>query len=194
MKQSTTALFILAAVTACSSEPADVPDGEPLTEEETALLTRSVEDTAEMLSEVNTTDFGVTALSYRRIKCADVETDRLTFLTVTFSCTIPFKISGTIEFEKSTPEQLTSITDLMVGKTAIDSATTLVVPADPKAPRTFDGALIVDGPRRQLSRIVSASWVETGKCIVLDAAIFSTRNAVEQSVMITGKRICRRFH
>jgi hypothetical protein len=182
-------LLIVIVTAACTA----APPPEPLSEEETQALTRAVEDTAETLSEVNTTDLGVTAAIYRLIPCAKVETDRRTFVTVTYACTRPFQIAGTVHFEKSSSEQLISITDLMINSTAIDSATTLVIPKDPAAPRTFDGALVVSGPRRELDRLVSASWVVSGRCIILDAAIFESRNSVEHAVTITGKRICRRW-
>ena len=176
-------------VAACSEDP----PAEPLSAEESEVVMKAVEDTVEALSEVNTTDLAVTAVTYRRIPCATVETDRRTFLTVTYACTFPFKIEGTIHFEKSSPEQLISITDLMINKMSIDSATTLVVPTSPTQPRTFDGALVVEGPRRELTSVVTASWVVSGRCMILDAAGFVLINAVEHSWTITGKRVCRRF-
>ena len=174
---------------ACSADPAE----EPLTAEESAAVTKAVEDTVETLAEVRTTNFAVTALAYGLIPCADIETDRQTFLTVTYDCAKPFEITGTVHFEKSTPEQLITITDLMVKDTAIDSATTLVVPQSPTAPRTFDGALVVDGPRRELTSIVSASWVASGRCIILDAAGFVMLGETEHAWTITAKKVCRRF-
>jgi hypothetical protein len=180
-------LIIVAA--ACTTEPPP----EPLSEAEAAVLAQAVEDTVETIAEVNTTDLAVTAATYRRIPCTTVDTDRTTFTTVTFDCSFPFEISGTVHFERSSPEQLITITDLLINKTSIDSAKTLVIPRDPKLPRTFDGALVVSGPRRELNSVVSASWVVSGKCLILDAAIFTLKNSVEHSVTITDKRICRRF-
>lgn len=98
------------------------------------MLAQAVEDTVETVSEVNTTDLAVTAATYRRIPCTTVDTDRSTFTTVTFDCSFPFEISGTIRFERSSPEQLITITDLLINKTSIDSAKTLVIPKDPTLP------------------------------------------------------------
>jgi hypothetical protein len=179
----------LIALAACAADP-PVP---PLTAEESAAVTKAVEDTVETLSLVNTTNLAVTALTFRLIPCATVETDRSTFVTVTYACTTPFKIEGTVHFEKSTPEQLISITDLMINNVSVDSATTLVIPTDPTQPRTFDGALVVVGPTRELDSVVSASWVMSGRCFILDAAGFVSVNSVDHSWTITGKRICRRF-
>lgn len=184
-----TGLVLAFVGAACSADPAE----EPLSIEESAVITQAVEDTVETLAEVNTPNLAVTALAYRLIPCATVETDRQTFLTVTYDCGKPFEIEGTVHFERSTPEQLITITDLMVRETAIDSATTLVVPQSPTAPRTFDGALVVDGPKRELTSIVSASWVPSGRCIILDAAGFVQLGATEHAWTITAKKVCRRF-
>jgi hypothetical protein len=164
-----------------------------LSAEESAVVTKAVEDTVEMLSLVNTTNLAVTALTFRLIPCATVETDQRTFVTVTYACTAPLKIEGTVHFEKSTPEQLISITDLMINNVSVDSATTLVIPTSPTQPRTFDGALVVVGPTRELDSVVSASWVISGRCMILDAAGFVSINSADHSWTITGKRICRRF-
>jgi hypothetical protein len=182
-------LLTVLVAAACSADP----PAEPLSAAESEAVTNAVSDTVEMLSEVNTTNLSVTAFTYRRIPCATVDTDGHTFVTVTYACTKPFKISGTVHFEKSTPEQLISITDLLINDVSIDSATTLVVPTNPTLPRTFDGALVVVGPRRELDSVVSASWVASGRCIILNAAGFVSLNAVEHSFTITDKRICRRF-
>ena len=184
-----TACLLTVLVAACSASPPE----EPLTAEESEAVAKAVEDTVEIVSEVNTADIAVTAATYRRIPCTTVDTDRRTFTTITFACTFPFKIEGTVHFERSTPEQLVTVTDLMINKVSFDSATTLVVPRDPTLPRTFDGALVVVGPHRELDSVVTASWVVSGKCVILDAAGFTLINSVEHSFTITGKRICRRF-
>jgi hypothetical protein len=176
-------------VAACATEPPP----EQLSAEESEVLTGAVEDTVETLSAIGTTDFGINAAVFRGLRCATVETDRRTFLTVTLDCKRPFDITGTVHFERSSPEQLISITDLIVRRTSIDSATTLVVPNDPTQPRTFDGALIVSGPRRVLDAVVSASWVVSGRCVILNADVFVSRNSVERALTITDRRICRRF-
>lgn len=160
---------------------------------ESEVVTNAVSDTVEMLSEVNTTNLSVTAFTYRHIPCATVDTDGRTFATVTYACTTPFKMSGTIRFEKSTPDQLITITDLLVNGVAIDSATTLVVPTDPALPRTFDGAVVVEGPRRELDSVATASWVVSGRCMTLNAAGFVSFDSVQHAWTITDKRVCRRF-
>jgi hypothetical protein len=73
------------------------------------------------------------------------------------------------------------------------TSTTLVVPTDPTLPRTFDGALVVVGPRRELDSVVPARWVASGRCIILNAAGLVSLNSGEHSFAITDKRICRRF-
>jgi hypothetical protein len=182
-------LLTVVVAAACTAEP----PAEPLSAAESEVMTSAVSDTVEMVSLVGSTNIAVTALTHRLIPCATVDSDNRTFVTVTYACTRPFAIEGTIHFEKSTPEQLITVSDLLVNKVSIDSATTLVVPTDPTARRTFDGALVVVGPTRELDAVVSASWVVSGRCMVLDAAGFVLLNSVEHAFTITGKRICRRF-
>ena len=169
------------------------PPAEPLTAEESEAVTAAVSDTAEQLSQVTTSNLGVVAGIYRLIPCVSVDTDRSTFVTVTYDCKFPFKIQGVVHFEKADPETLNTVTDLQINSVAIDSVTTLVVPADPTATRTFFGALVVDGPRRELDSAVVATWVVDGRCIVLDASGAVSINGVEHPWAVTGKRVCHRF-
>lgn len=189
MTTRTASLLTVLVAAACSADP----PAEPLSAAESEVVTNAVSDTVEMVSVVGSTNIAVTAFTHRLIPCATVDTDNRTFVTVTYACTKPFAIEGTVHFERSTPEQLITVTDLLVNKVSIDSATTLVVPADPTARRTFDGAMVIAGPTRELDSVISASWVVSGRCIILDAAGFVLLNSVEHAFTITGKRICRRF-
>ena len=190
-KVSLVTVFLIGA---CATDPPEATD-EPLSEEETALTRRAVENAVEAVSEVTTMDLSLNATRFRRLRCATVDTDRRTYLTVTYDCTRPFAIEGTVHYERATPEIFNTIVDLTVETKKIDSVASLFIPRDRTQARTYDGVLVVDGPTRDLEVLSHASWVHDGRCIVLDAVGSVTLNGTTTRMWdFTGKRICRRFH
>jgi hypothetical protein len=176
---------------ACATEPADPESTTPPTESELASAREGAEEIMTTLAEVELADLSDIADRHRHMRCVTVDTDHQTFTTITYACTRPFVKQGTVHFERPAAGLLVTVVDLLVHRTTIDSAATLFIPPDRTQPRTFDGALVVVGPHRELNSAVSATWVPDGRCFLLDATGTITVNGHTRNWTITGKRVCR---
>jgi hypothetical protein len=173
---------------ACASEQ----PAEPVTEAEAAVTSQAVEDTIVTVSAMNTTDLRLVAAGYRS-DCAVVETDDLTFVMVTYTCTGPLATHGTIRLELTAPQTVVSTGELAIGGVAIDGSATLTIPADPTKPRTFDGQLTVTGPRRELDAEAHATWIPSGNsCVTINGQGATSVGAASRTWVITNATACRR--
>lgn len=178
-------------VMACATEPADPESLSPPTEEELTSARAGAEEIVSTVAEVELADLSDIADRHRHMSCVTVDTDHMTFTTITYACTRPFVKQGTVHFERPAPGLLVTVVDLLVRRTTIDSAATLYIPPDRTQPRTYDGALVVVSPHRELESAVSATWVPDGRCFLLNATGSITVNGHHRDWTIVDKRVCR---
>jgi hypothetical protein len=187
---STTRFASIASVllAACATDSTN----EPVSQQEAAITEQAVEDTVVTVSIASTSDLASLAASYRLNPCASVETNNTTFVTVTYaSCPGRLATTGTIHFELSSLQAMAATIDLTMGGVAIDGELAITLPIDPSKQRTFDGELVITGPRRELTVDATASWLVNGSCVTFDASGMVTASANQSSWEIIARTACR---
>jgi hypothetical protein len=187
---STTRFASIASVllAACATDSTS----EPVSEQEAAITEQAVEDTVVTVSIASTGDLASLAASFQLNSCATVETNNTTFVTVTFaSCPGRLATAGTIHFERTSLQAMSATIDLAVGGVAIAGELALALPLDASKPRTFDGQLVIEGPRRELTVDAAASWVVQGSCVTFDASGMVAASSHQRSWEIIARTACR---
>lgn len=184
---------------ACT-QPGTSPNPEPISPAETAAATSAVESAIVAISPINSTNAASIAASFQAMypqvaaadggSCVTIETNNLTFVTVTFACQGLFATTGTLHVEITSLTTVEAVADLTIGNVAIDGSVTLTVPASSTSPRTLDGDLVIAGPNRELVASANADWLVTGKCVTFNASGSVAVGSASKSFQITNRTAC----
>jgi hypothetical protein len=166
------------SLVACAAQESGSDDA--VTAQESAATTQAVEGMVVAMAPADRGGPAAVAAAYHAsfgadgLRCATIATDNLTFVDVTFACTGPLATTGTIRLELTSPTTFAATADLTVGGVEIAASLDLSVPLAPSAEGSFDGELVIAGPRRMLTADAHASWVVNGACVT-----YSSEGSIE---------------
>jgi hypothetical protein len=191
-------LSLSLSLVACVAQ--DTATEEPITTQESTMATGAVEGTVVAMAPITSGGPASVAAAYRAsfgldgARCATVETDNLTFVTVTFACAGPLATTGSIHLELKSATTLEASADLSIGGTDVNGSLLVTIPAAPGAQGSFDGEISITGPRRTLTADASASWTVNGSCVTYSASgeisAEGPRRSASTTFDVNAKTVC----
>ncbi len=187
------------SLVACLAQESD--PGEPISSQESALTEQAVEGMIVAMAPATSGNAATIAAEFSAsfgtggASCATVETDDLTFVTVTFACPGPLATTGSIHLQLASPAKLEATADLTINGVKLDAALELSASATTTGQGSFDGEISIEGTRRTLVADVSATWTRTDTCVTYSAAGSVTaegpRGNASATLDVDGRTICQ---